>query len=175
MKFKHFTLAITFVLTCAAASMAQQVVDITTKYDRFENTTMIHLKPMKIIGGLYDGVHLGVSFKCPGDVRFCQPDKIALGFIVVLKGARYDLPGQLTILADDERFRLGEMANLGSTEVPPRGWNIMATTLFTTITPVDFIKIAKAKKIEMKLDQFEFELNSDQKTALYSISTLARP
>ena len=175
MKFKHLTLAVALLLACAASSMAQQAADITTKYDRFENTTLIQLKPMKITGGLYDGVQLGVAFKCLGDAKSCLPDKVGLGLIVVMKGAKYDLPGRLTVLADDERFQLGEMTNLGSTEVPPLGWNIIATSLVTTISPTDFAKVAKAKKIEMKLDQFEFELNADQKTALYSISTLARP
>jgi hypothetical protein len=116
-----------------------------------------------------------VAFKCPGDARYCLPDKIGLGLIVIIKGARYDLPGRLTVLADDERFQLGEMTNLGSTEAPPLGWNIIATSFAVTISPADFAKIAKAKKVEMKLDQFEFELGADQKTALYTISTLARP
>jgi hypothetical protein len=175
MKFKHLTLAIAFVLVCAASSIAQQTFKIDTKYDRFEDQTSISLQPMKISGGLYDGINIGITFVCLGDVRSCQPEKVFFGFIVVLKGTIYDLPANLIVLADGERFPLGNMSNFGSAEVPPRGWNIIATTLGVVIPRETFLKIARAKKVEMKLDDTELELNMEHRTAVYSLSTLATP
>lgn len=202
MRFTRILLASLLALVFAPATMAQENTDDKTrrdaerglalaidrverqkarigkiewKSDRFENQTLVQLDFMQITGGKFDGIHMNAAFICPGLwVRSCKPDNVLLGMLVVLKGAKYDLPGKLTVLADGERLPLGNMRNVGAVNVMPE-WDIIGTSLATLISRDTFLKITKAKRVEMKLDYTEFELNSEQHAALYSLSTLVIP
>lgn len=180
MKFKHLTLAIAFTLACTIASMAQEQGKLDTgttnnrtpqtskfsrRYDRFEDKTFFQLTGVQVAGGKFDGIFISATCVCPGDVKSCAPETVLLGVLVVLKGATYDMPGNLTVLADGERYPLGQMTRLATADMLP-GWNITGTQLATAVPLSTFIKIAAAKKVEMKLDSTEFELGEAHRQAL---------
>lgn len=173
MKFKHLILATNLLLAFGVSSMAQKLGHIEGDYDRFEDKTLVQLDFMQITGGKYEGIHLNAAFKCPGNTQICKTEHFYLGILVVLKRERYDLPANLIVLADGERFPLGKMLRVQTIDMMP-GWNIIGTSLLVHIPRDAFLKITAAKKVEMKLDDTEFELNSEHRTALYTFSTFAR-
>lgn len=174
MKFKHLILSAIIMLACAVGSMAQKVGNIEAKYDRFDNTTLVQLDFMKVTGKDIEGIYINAAFKCQGEVKICRPEKIYMGLSVLLEGARYDLSANLTVLADGERFPLGNMLRVQTENVFPER-NMISTLFIVAIPRNDFLKIAKSKKVEMQLDTTEFELTLAQRSALYGLSTLATP
>ena len=175
MRFKLLTLSTALALVCSVSSIAQQTPQIDSKYDRFEDKTTVQLDFMQVTGGKFDGIHVNAGYQCKADVLYCKPERVYLGVLVVIKGGRYDLPANLIVLADGERFPLGKMVNLGTIEMTPPGWNIVGTSLLIGMPYETFQKIANSKKVEMKLDETEFELRDSQRSAYRDFTLLMYP
>jgi hypothetical protein len=181
MNFKHLTLSAALMFACAVASIAQQTSQINTKYDRFEDRTSVILDYMLVTSGkladVYEGknqIELGAAYQCLGNVKSCKPDRVNLSAIVTTNEHEYRGPARLNVLADGERLSLGNMKNLGKAGEQP------ALSLFNTVLLIDmpyetFVKFAKANKVEMKLDDTEFELNKEQRSAFSDFALLTYP
>jgi hypothetical protein len=165
MRLSWLTAVSLFILALAPAVAAQKLGHIETKYDRFDDRTLVQLDVMQVMGGKFDGIYISANYSCKGDVKNCKPEKILLGVMAVVKGGVYDVPGNLTVLADEERFPLGNMTRAGSKDIMPE-WNITGT-LFGVLIPYDtFSKIVQSKKVEMRFDSTEFELYEGHLDAL---------
>ncbi len=173
MSLKHLTLSAALVLACAVASIAQ-TPKIDSEYDRFEDKTNVQLDFMQVTGGKFEGILVNAAYQCLGDVLYCKPERVYLGVLVVLKGYKYDLPADLIVLADGERFSLGKMLNLGTVDMLP-GWNIGGTSLLVGMPYETFQKIAKAKKVEMRLDSTEVEFQEAHRSAFKDFAVLMYP
>jgi hypothetical protein len=166
-------LSVALVLTCAAASIAQ-TPQIESKYDRFEGKTNVQLDFMQVTGGKFDGIYLNAAYQCLGDVLYCKPERVYLGVLIAIKDYRYDLPANLIVLADGEHFPLGKMLNLGTVDMLP-GWKIGGTSLLIGMPYETFQKVAKAKKVEMRLDSTEVELQEAHRSAFKDFALLMYP
>lgn len=175
MKIKRLSLSLALVLTCAVVSMAQEASKIESKYSRFDDKTLVQLDAGLVTGGKYEGIRLSAAYTCLGKASTCKPDVVLLSLVVVLKKAVYDLPGNLVVLADGERLPLGNMGRLGlPVDIMPN-WKIMATFLGIKVPQATFLKIAKAKKVEMRLDVLEFELNTEHLSAFRDFASQMQP
>ena len=166
---KYFTLSLVFTLACAITSTAQSGIKIETEYDRFEDTTTVAFRYIRINGAGFDGLTFNAGFQCQGSTSFCQPAAVALVFVIINKGESYRQPAKLTVLADGERFPIGYMKNIGVEDMRPR-LNITITSLSILVPRDAFLKIADADKVEMKLDDTIFTLGAEHRLALYSLS-----
>jgi hypothetical protein len=172
MKLKHLVLSAVVILTCAVWSMAQEEGKIETTYDRFDDVTTVTLDFMQVKQGRYgyDGILINATFRCPGKVQSCKPQRAYMGVSIVLKDTAYDAPANLTVLADDERFPLGNMLRL-KTDTALEQWNLIATVFMVPIPADDFIRIARAKQVEMRIDRTEFELSKEHRSKLYEFAS----
>ena len=143
-------------------------------YDRSKDETIIAFHYLRVNDTSFDGLLFNAAFKCPGYVRSCQPGEVVLQLIIVNKGESYQSPGWLVVRADGERLFSGIMKNIMVEDMRPQ-LNITMTTLGILVPRDTFLKMARARKVEMKLDDTPLELSMDHRTALYSLSTLATP
>lgn len=165
MRLNRLTLVSLLILAFAPAVAAQKPGHIETKYDRFDDRTLVQLDVMQVVSGKYDGIYISANYACKGDVKNCKPEKILLGILVLVKGGVYDGSGDLTVLADAERFPIGAMTRAGSKNITSES-NVTRTLFGILISYDTFSKIVQSKKVEMRLDTTEFELTDANLDAL---------
>lgn len=169
----RLTLVSLLILALPAITVAQQTRKIEAKYNRFDDNTVVGFDPTLVKVSDSDAFAVDAWYVCRGKVKDCQPKRVTLGITVFVKGDKYDGSGYLTILADGKRFPLGKLRTSGPKDLRkdarPEG-NVTATFLAAFIPYSTFYQIATSKKIEMKLDITEIELNKEQRTAFLKLA-----
>jgi hypothetical protein len=174
-----------FLLACTAPAAAQDSAQgskpqppanrefkhkarIEVKYDRFEDETHVKLEPTRVLGGFYEDVKMGASFFYKGQ-KVSAPDYFYILFVTNTKEWRFlrDSQRELTALADGERLALGTLDRDSHVRESGRVSEIMVKEI-----PYEtFLKIVNAKKVEMKLGSYEFELKEELLEALRDLAS----
>jgi len=172
MYIKQLTLSIMFALSCALTSMAQEPSHVDRKYDRFKDKTSLVLDYMLVANGTFEQIYKGqpmiqlsAVYQCPGDVQTCKPEQVYLTMLVTTNEHEYKLPGRLIILADGKRYPLGIMQNLGKAGEAPT-FALFSIVLMVEVPYQTFVDVVTSKKVEMQLDDTEFELSKEHTSAL---------
>lgn len=137
------------------------------EYDKFENYTSVStpkltLKSRDEALGLADYLEFRAFFVHDGEIQKQPPRLYVLHFISNTEKWQFLSSRKLIFIIDgSERLDLGEAKRDSS--IHSRS---VSEFLSVTTTATQFSKIAKAKKIEMRLGTFETELSADDLLAL---------
>ena len=132
-------------------------------YDKFKDQTTYSIPAIQVIGNAYEGIQIGAGFGCDGKSN-CEPRAIIFQLVTFVKGYNFFKDTNLIILADDERFKLGEMKSMVRREHIEGMVQYEILIAFLSID--NFSKICKAKKVEMQIGNVEFELKDIHMEAL---------
>ncbi|PWT92996.1 MAG: hypothetical protein C5B55_05315 [Blastocatellia bacterium] len=135
---------------------------VKTEYDANKNVTQITLNPIILASRKFEELRLGAVTGYPGKVK-STPQEIALIFFSLSNNDqnRYESARKLTIVADDQRFDCGE------TQRSKQSQNGLFLETMTISIPVkDFVNVANAKQVKIKLGLTEVELSPVQSKAL---------
>jgi hypothetical protein len=141
--------------------------EVQINYDKFKDQTLYLMSGMQVTGNTYEGIQIGAGFTCAGKAD-CTPPAIGFYITTFVKGYNFFKNRELIILADENRFKLGDMHSMGRKELSEGlvQYEILATPLSVDI----FTKICNAKKVEMQLGNVEFELKDTHLEALRALS-----
>ena len=149
---------------------------VTSSYDKFEDATTVITKGSEFVVTLNKAatvrtaddllrntllMYLFAGYKYRGQVPI-TPDTLFLGFRNVTSNAGGDfrINPSLIVLADEQRFRLGEMSR--SVEQNRTSRNSYYETLIVQLSRDVFLKIFTSKKIAMKIGEVEAYFSDEQ-------------
>jgi hypothetical protein len=156
---------------------------IKTSYDKFTDSTMVQLDPLSLLGkSAYDDkgrLDMVVMFSHKG-VDLITPSYLFLGFISASEDIRFktDYDRRLYVLADGQRFDLGEMALNDSEFQRNKRWDNLthySESTWQLIPYETFLQIVNAKNVEMKIGNTEIRLSENHLEALRDIASRTVP
>jgi hypothetical protein len=140
---------------------------IESKYDRFKDQTQVQLETKRVMGGFLEDIKMGASFFYKG--QKAMPEDIILVFRSSTQDWRFlrETDRELIALADGERLPLGTLDRDSQVLSGGRVIEVMATDV-----PYEaFMTIVNAKKVEMKLGRYQFELKEEHLEALRDLAS----
>ncbi len=146
---------------------------IEANYDIDKDKTTIKLKPMQISGeqGKYHSLHMSPSFSFSGH-ELVTPSIVDFELQTVVKGRlRTDL--YVVFMIDGEKVHLSSSRWAVKRPVPGRVW--MGERLVFRMPYETFIKITKAKILEIKFDAVTFPVGETQLQALRDLAAYMKP
>lgn len=185
MNLARTVLTLATVLACLSLAQAQS---LKTSYDKFEDVTtvttdLLHVKMLERYekrGKELVMVRPEVPFweftmmamyKFKGEEKPAQPNPFVLGFVTKSSDWAFGGDADLYAIVDGERLKVARMPHGG--EVVKLSSVSVQETLVTYLSVETFLKIANAKKVEMRLGTYEFELTEDQLKALHTLAEYA--
>jgi hypothetical protein len=156
------TLTLTAAILCAAQERKPEIV---AEYHRFDDVTVVRLRPMIITKLPTDELTLGASFENRGNL--VRPsDEASIHFVSISKEWRYTTDRSLILLIDGEQLPLhttdySRLVDQGSA----------FESMSVELSHKTLARIANAKKVEGRLGQRKFELS---KGMLEGLKELAR-
>jgi hypothetical protein len=144
-------------------SLAQESIQlIKTEYDGSKDLTQITLNPIILASKKLEELRLGAVTGYPGKVK-SKPKEIALIFLSLSKTDenRYEASRKLSVVADERHFNWGEVQRTKQAQ-----GGLFLETMTTTIPMDDFLFVASAKQVRIKLGLTEVELGAAQLSAL---------
>ncbi len=141
---------------------------IESKYDRFEDETHVRLESKRVLGGFMEDVKMGASFFYKGQ-KLSTPEYFIILFVSDTKGWRFldEAQRELVALADGQRISIGTLDR--DSKVRSGGW--VSEIMVKEVPYETFLKIVNAKKVEMKLGRYEFELKEEHLEALRDLAS----
>lgn len=143
---------------------------IKTKYDRFEDQTTVYIEGKRVLGGFLSDLTMGASISYRG-----QKASLPKDVLIFFKSSNtedwrflHDVERELYVLADGERLPLGTMTRTDSTVLT--GGRV-SEEIGTLISSEQFLKIIQARKVEMKLGRYQFELKEEHLEALRDLAS----
>lgn len=141
-------------------SFAQETKDklIKVEYNAQNDVTQITLNPIIIASRKLEELRLGTVAAYKGKVK-TRPEAVALVFLSLSKSDvdKYESARKLTIVADGQRYPLGEAQRSKQVE---NGLYIETLTISVPID--DFVRIFRSKDVSLKLGVTQVELSSAQ-------------
>jgi hypothetical protein len=167
---KKFALLV--ILTASAPTYSQDD-QVSRKYDKFEDKTIVKSALIEAGDVVISGVDLGkvylqFGFQHAGKENKGKVSSLMVAVVILTLYGKYDLPGELIFLANDsERIKFEKLIPV-STE---KGKDELKRDSYTVImggqvTYDLFMKIAFARTLEMRLDKFEYKLKPEHLVAL---------
>jgi len=156
---------------------------IQARYDGFSNETVITLRKMRISCGRGQGlpsetcVNVAATLHAPGK-QLEHVRHVTLQLIFESKDwDRRHSPKQreLAVVADGETIRLGKMALVNQDLDTDRLIDVMKEVLQISLSYKDFVKIARAEFVEVKLGNSEFVLQPKNLAALRDLNNRVVP
>jgi hypothetical protein len=146
---------------------------IESRYDGFSHETIVTLNKMRITCGSVKGnfkdacVSFVAALHCPGiQLEYVRYASLQLIFQTKDWDQRHPLSQrQLSVVADGETLRLGQMKLVGQTVD-----TLMTEELEVTMPYAVFTKIVRAQVVEMKVGNTEFELGQQNLAALRDLN-----
>jgi hypothetical protein len=146
---------------------------IESRYDGFNHETIVTLNKMRITCGSVKGnfkdacVSFVAALHCPGiQLDYVRYASLQLIFQTKDWDQRHPLSQrQLSVVADGETLRLGQMKLVGQTVD-----TLMTEELEVTMPYAVFTKIVRAQVVEMKVGNTEFELGQQNLAALRDLN-----
>jgi hypothetical protein len=163
---QRYALAIVaLILSSTALCRAQEKPEITVRYDRFEDRSLVKLTPINLAISATEGLAIGAAFGYQGSTPL-QTESAVLYFQSLAANLKYRNNQTLILLVDGERLaRTADRYKEGIYE------GMAAEDLYFDIDDKTLMRIASAKKVEGRLGQKEFEL---PKGVLEGLKELAR-
>ena len=179
-------LALTTILACLSSARAQS---LRTNYDRFEDVTTVTTDVIRIKtleqnerreGKLvlvrpempFFEFSMMAMYKFSGKQKPERPAWFILGAVTKSRNWVFHGDADLYAIADGERLKVGRMSHSGVVENFLSVVSVKETLL--GFAPAEtFLKTANAKKVEMRLGRFEFELTEDQLKMLRELAEYA--
>ena len=165
---RHPSIALLVIAASIAAAFAQQKPNAAsgfeTTYDKVKNLTTVRLHPIKISGekDKYYSLHISPSFSHPGQTP-AAPSIIDFELQTVVKGRlRTDL--YVVFVIDGETVFLSSNRWAVKRPIPGRVW--MGERLVFRMPYETLLKIAGAKKLEIKMDAVRFEVGEKELQAI---------
>jgi hypothetical protein len=154
---------------------------IETKYDGFNQETVVMLKKMRITCGGAKGlqstrkqtcVSMVASLHCPGkQLDYVRYAKLQLIFETKDWDNRHPLDErELFVVADGQRLKLGTMALANQNVAGDRGIDVMKEVLEVSVPYKIFNTISDAKTVEIKLGKSLFALQEKNLDALRDLN-----
>jgi hypothetical protein len=151
-------------ISCASAAQTQETQgqSVKVEYDPQKDITQITLNPVILVSRKFEELRLGALTSYKGKVKV-EPKEVALIFISLsaTDTNKYESTRQLTILADEQRFPLGE------TQRSKQAQNGLFIESMSAIVPFDvFLRVGRAKDVTVKLGLTTVKLSTQQITLL---------
>ena len=160
---KYFILsAITLLWVCSLGtrSFSQESKDklIKLEYNAENDVTQISLNPIIIASRKLEELRLGAVAAYKGKVK-TRPDSVGLIFLSLSRSDvnKYESAKRLTIVADGQRYPLGETQRSKQTAN-----GLFIETLTIRIPMDDFVRVFRAKEVSLKLGITEVALSPAQ-------------
>lgn len=157
----------------AVAATQSESAKIVTSYDAEKDKTTVKLPPMQISGeqGKYKSLNMSPSFSYPG-TRVITPAIVDFELQTVVKGRlRTDL--YVVFMIDGEKVHLSSSRWAVKRPVPGRVW--VGERLVFRMPYETFVKITKAKTVEIKFDAITFPVGETQLQALRELLAHMQP
>lgn len=130
----------------------EPVSDISDKYDRFRDITIVSTAKM-VVRGPRRSIRMQASFTYPGET-FAKPNTIFLTFNISGANPIFNEDDlSLNFLVDKQRVPLG---NMKMTE--EKGKSVTRQTLTVSMPYEIFVKLAEGKKVEFQAGTLEYKL-----------------
>ena len=155
------------------SSVASQPAKIETTYDSSKDRTTIKLAPILISSDQdkYHSLHMSPSFSFSGKQR-ARPGIVDFELQTVVKGRlRTDL--YVVFIIDGETVFLSSSRWAIKRPVPGRVW--VGERLVFRMPYETFVKITRAKDLQIKFDAISFSVGEIQKQALRELLTYMEP
>jgi hypothetical protein len=163
---------------------------IVTTYDTGKAQTIVLIQLMDIkeaevaefvnvyspTGQTYDYLAITWFFAYPGKT-FATPKSVSVGFAYEAQHPERYESRKLTAKIDGEKVELGKMDEMGERKLVTRHAkpNYVRGLLEMTIPYELFLRLANAKKVKMKLGEFEFDLSKDHLNAMRDLASRTVP
>jgi hypothetical protein len=156
-----------------SSSATPQPAKIETSYDSTREQTTVKLAPVLISGeqDKYHSLHMSPSFSFPGR-EGVTPAIVDFELQTVVKGRlRTDL--YVVFIIDGETVFLSSNRWAIRRPVPGRVW--MGERLVFRMPYETFVKVTKAKELQIKFDAVKFSVGETQKEALRELLSYMQP
>jgi hypothetical protein len=154
-----------------------------TQYEPQEDNTIVTLEPVVVEASPAgkELLRLAAVFQYPGKVP-TKPKHISLGFYGDYPQCKFSAQPKMTVLVDGERIEFVWNAR-GIRERKPdeegvafsfnegAGGEKCEELMFMTISQTNFLRVVKAKNVEMQIDQHKFKLTEANLEALRDLAS----
>jgi hypothetical protein len=156
-----------------AAALPQESIKVDTVYDEAKGKTTVKLRPIEVAKGpdKYVSVHMSPSFSFSGRQPM-TPEIVDFELQTVVRG-RLKTDLYVVLLIDGEKVFLSSNRWAVKRPVPGRVW--MGEHLVFRMPYETFVKITKAKTVEIKFDAIVFSLGESQRQALRDFLIYMKP
>jgi hypothetical protein len=162
-------LATVFLLLSALASVpafAQKLeLGFTSRYDRFKNSTEVDSGFMKV-----EDIQFDCSFSYDGEVLKKPADFANFAFISQSRDWKFLDRHQAIILADGERFNLGDGTHSGKVSLGG-----VREIMVYSVPRRDLLKIGNAKQVEIQIGNEQFTMNAEHLGAMRGLARMMIP
>jgi len=141
---------------------------VETKYDKFRDQTKVSLDCKVYYKGPF-GLFLAVEGSYPQQTP-SPPEKVQFGLTAMSGKEKYKKSRHLIVLADGQRFDLGELdRDIDEVEEIFMFEKMMTTVPFKTV-----LQMANSQSVEMQLNEIEFKIPSEALEALRDFTSRFR-
>lgn len=157
---KSFNRVLHTALLLVAVTSLCRAQQVTSEYDRFHDETVTKLEKTRVAGTDDDhALYLMLTYTVPSKEQpGAKPHTPMLSLFSISPTIHFSVERELIFLVDGERLKLGQMLLI---DVQPGKEWIM------TALPIDaLLRIARAKKVEARVADWEFTFNASQMKAL---------
>lgn len=146
-----------------------QDAGIKTSYDPVKDSTTVELGPIQVSGekGRFVSLQICVSFSYPGQ-RVVTPEWVNFELLSIVKGQKLKIDLFVRLAADDGTFILSSSRSAVLNVAADR--NVVGERIVMPMPYETFVKITRAKRVAIKMDQETFEL---EESHLQPLRTLA--
>jgi hypothetical protein len=145
---------------------------LNVKYDRFSDESMATLDFLQVTENDHDRLYLTLYTKFTGEKPSKPADLVLISFSSwSLYGYTLSSEKPLYSIIDGVRTPLGTLSPLKAMEVNGK----YVSSLVGQLDQATFMKLVKAKKIEMKLGDFEFSLTDQQLQRIHDFASRIQP
>jgi hypothetical protein len=156
------TLLIALLILCAPVAQAQKPE---TVYDAQKNLTTVRSQSIQLARDkdTYHSLDFTLHYSYPGQVRR-TPQRVSFELVSVVKARRLNTDLYVVFLVDGKPIHFSSNRSAVRNPVPGRLW--MGERMVFLIPYEDFLKMAAAEKLAIKMGGVVFELNDDVRDSL---------
>lgn len=158
-------MVLTMAIICHGQNPQVEAAKLETTYDADKDRTTVRLVPVQISGEIdkYHSLHMLPSFSYPGR-RPERPSIIDFELKTIVKARLLDTDLYVLFIVDGEKIHLSSNRSAIFRPVPGRRW--IGERLVFRMPYDTFIKVTKAKKVEINFEGVSFPVGTLQMDAL---------
>jgi hypothetical protein len=164
----------TVVLTLVACFACNQITLAETVYDQIKNVTTVRVPSQQLSGETdrYHNLSVSISYSYAGKMP-APPERVNLELTSVVKARSLNSDLYVVFLVDGERVHFS--SNRSAIRNPVRGRPWVGEKMVFLIPREDFLKLAAAKKLAIKLGDVTVEFNDDLLAGVRSLAKEIKP